>query len=320
MTITNKCQGTIHTCKVEFVAPSPQLQALIDKANDKRSAWTKTKDFFSSAWDGTKRVAQASWDDPGNTGIGVAKGVGNLPSDLWNLLVLGSKYSGPIPQALQADALNYGALQAYQGGDTATANAMAGRASEMMSAGYASDIFEIKGDAQQGGSVLSMLIPVGAVAKGAGTAAKVVRGGNALDTAADAAKVGNAADGVAIVAKVKSLRQRYLGSTPGKGSKTGREVQDRMRAEGKLRENAVTGKTEFQASNGTWYDISKADMAHKTDAVTWWNNTGRQYGAKAPEVRTWMLDSRNYYLELNSINRSQGAILGQTTRYLPPLK
>jgi HNH/ENDO VII superfamily nuclease with conserved GHE residues len=67
-------------------------------------------------------------------------------------------------------------------------------------------------------------------------------------------------------------------------------------------------------------DLDKADMAHKTDAVTWWNETGRQYGAKAPEVRSWMLDSKNYYLELNSINRSQGSILGQTTRYLPPLK
>ncbi len=63
----------------------------------------------------------------------------------------------------------------------------------------------------------------------------------------------------------------------------------------------------------------EADMAHKTDAVTWWNRTGRQYGAKAPEVRRWMLDSNKYYLELNSINRSQGAILGKTQRYLPPL-
>ena len=75
----------------------------------------------------------------------------------------------------------------------------------MMQAGYASDIFELKGDAQKGGSVLSMLVPVGAIAKGAGTAAKVARGGKALDTAADVAdvaKVGKAADGAADVAKV----------------------------------------------------------------------------------------------------------------------
>ncbi len=117
----------------------------------------------------------------------------------------------------------------------------------------------------------------------------------------------------------KSLRERYLGKNPGKRSRTGREVIERMRKEGKIRDNDADGTTEFKASNGKWYDISKADMAHKTDAVTWWNRTGRQYGAKAREVRRWMLDSNNYYLELNSINRSQGAILGKTQRYLPPL-
>ena len=201
MTITNKCQGTVHTTQCATVPPSPQLQALLDKANDKRSFWTKAGNFFSGAWEGTKRVADASWNDPGNTAVGVAKGVGNLPSDLWNLAVLGSKYAGPIPQAMQADALNYAALQTYQRGDTATANALAGRASEMMQAGYASDIFEIKGDAQKGGSVLSMLVPVGAIAKGAGTAAKVVRGTKALDTAADAANAGKAVDAGADAAR-----------------------------------------------------------------------------------------------------------------------
>jgi hypothetical protein len=93
-----------------------------------------------------------------------------------------------------------------------------------------------------------------------------------------------------------------------------------MRKEGKVRENRKTGVTEFQASDGEWYEISQADMAHKYDAVTWWNNTGRQYGAQTTEVRRWMLDSDNYYLELYSINRSQGAILGKTENYLPPLK
>lgn len=52
-------------------------------------------------------------------------------------------------------------------------------------------------------------------------------------------------------------------------------------------------------------------MAHKTDGVTWWNDAGRNYGAKSPEVRKWMLDSNNYYLDHYSINRSQGAKLGQ---------
>lgn len=57
-------------------------------------------------------------------------------------------------------------------------------------------------------------------------------------------------------------------------------------------------------------------MAHKIDAVTWWNEVGRKYGPKSPEVRKWMLDPDNYYLEHYSINRSQGANLRQT--YLQP--
>ena len=59
-------------------------------------------------------------------------------------------------------------------------------------------------------------------------------------------------------------------------------------------------------------------MAHKVDAVSWWNEIGRKYGAKSPEVRKFMLDSENYYLEHYSINRSQGAKLNQT--YLSPLE
>lgn len=117
--------------------------------------------------------------------------------------------------------------------------------------------------------------------------------------------------------KAKSLREQYLGRTPSKNSRTGREVIEQMKQEGKIR-TARGGKIEFKASDGKWYNIKEADMAHKTDAVTWWNNTGRYYGAKSKEVREWMLDSKNYYLEHYSINRSQGAKL--TERYLPPIK
>ncbi|GMA98788.1 GH-E family nuclease [Pelosinus sp. IPA-1] len=69
-----------------------------------------------------------------------------------------------------------------------------------------------------------------------------------------------------------------------------------------------SGKTEFM-SDGRWYDLDKADMAHKTDAAKYWNETGRYYGAKSPEVREWMRNSKNYYLEHYSINRSAVAKL-----------
>jgi hypothetical protein len=58
-------------------------------------------------------------------------------------------------------------------------------------------------------------------------------------------------------------------------------------------------------------------MAHKTDAVSWWNKIGRNFGAKSDEVRKWMLDSKNYVLDHSSLNRSAGAKLGEI--YLPPL-
>ncbi len=129
-----------------------------------------------------------------------------------------------------------------------------------------------------------------------------------------------AADGAGGVriARKKSLREQYLGRTPEKSSRTGRQVMDRMTKEGKIRVDPETGATQFQSSNENWYDLSQADMAHTTDAVTWWNNTGYQYGAQSPEARSFLLNSDNYELELNSINRSQGSILGQTQSYRPP--
>ena len=114
--------------------------------------------------------------------------------------------------------------------------------------------------------------------------------------------------------KPKSLRDQYLGSTPGKGSATGQKVQARMRAEGKLRDG-IDGP-EFLDSNGEWWPLSKADMAHKVDAVKWWNEEGRKYGPKSKEVRDWMLDPNNYELDHYSINRSKGALLPD--RYRPP--
>ncbi len=116
--------------------------------------------------------------------------------------------------------------------------------------------------------------------------------------------------------KTVSKRLQYLGKTPSKYSKTGLAVQAQMLAEKRLKK--VGNVTYFKAYDNEWYNISKADMAHKTDAVTWWNKTARhKYAPKSKEVREWMRDPKNYYLELFSKNRSDGAKLKQ--RYLPPL-
>lgn len=120
-------------------------------------------------------------------------------------------------------------------------------------------------------------------------------------------------------------RDDYLGRTPSKNSKTGREVFERM-----LNETPPTARLEDEFGNSVkefwdpenqkWRDVSEADMGHLHDAVDYWNTEGILHGPKAPEVRKWMLDSDNYKLEYFRTNRSRGAILGQTTTYDPPIK
>ncbi|MBS7566736.1 DUF4280 domain-containing protein [Mucilaginibacter sp. Bleaf8] len=119
-----------------------------------------------------------------------------------------------------------------------------------------------------------------------------------------------------------SKRLKYLGRTPGKASKTGLEVFERMKKSGLAREvtddfgNVV--KEFYDADNKIWRNIKEADMGHIHDAVSWWNSTGRYYGAKSKEVREWMLDSKNYIYEYYKTNRSRGAQLLE--EYLPPMK
>ena len=107
-----------------------------------------------------------------------------------------------------------------------------------------------------------------------------------------------------------SNRNKYMGSTPSKDSPVGREVQDRMRGEGKLigegDERQVFGADE------KWHPIDQTDMGHKQSAVDYWNTEGRYYGPRSPEVREFMTRSDNYELEPKSINRSNGAKMGTT--------
>lgn len=120
-----------------------------------------------------------------------------------------------------------------------------------------------------------------------------------------------------------SRRLQYMGATPDKYSRTGREVLARMRSEGRIRGSGELTRgsghsLEVLASDGNWYPIDETiDMAHLHDAVTWWNEVGRYHGARSRPVRDFMLDSGNYEFQPRSINRSEGAQLGET--YLPPV-
>ncbi|MEK3953176.1 GH-E family nuclease [Psychrobacillus sp. FSL K6-1464] len=59
----------------------------------------------------------------------------------------------------------------------------------------------------------------------------------------------------------------------------------------------MSQENKIQDGEIKWRPLNEADMAHKTDAATWWNEVRRDYGPKSKEVREWMLDSNNYYLE-----------------------
>ena len=94
-----------------------------------------------------------------------------------------------------------------------------------------------------------------------------------------------------------------------------------MRAKGNLRDNPLTGEEEFRADNGNWYPVNSRDAHmghHPVDVVDYWNNDGRQTGARLEAVRQWMNDPNNYRLEYGPENATRGGMT--KSRYLPPLK
>ncbi|HVE86685.1 MAG TPA: GH-E family nuclease, partial [Myxococcales bacterium] len=156
---------------------------------------------------------------------------------------------------------------------------------------------------------------VASTEKAAGTATEAGKGEQAAAKGEQAAAQPGK-NGAKVTKAPMSLREKYMGRTPGKGRPTGQKVIARETAAGTVREGP--NGLEFQSKvDGQWYPINQADMAHNVDAVKWWNETGRFYGPQSPEVRQWMLDPNNYHLEHFSINRSLGAQLGTT--YLPPV-
>jgi hypothetical protein len=123
---------------------------------------------------------------------------------------------------------------------------------------------------------------------------------------------------------VAELRRRYLGETPRRGSPTYRAVVERMQSEGHIRLNLTTGQLELRGQiNGAeiWRPLSsrQINMGHSVDAVRWWNETGRYYGARSPQAREFMLNPNNYILQFEEVNKSLGAQLRHLgNEYLRP--
>ena len=113
-----------------------------------------------------------------------------------------------------------------------------------------------------------------------------------------------------------------MGRTPGKASRIGREVFERMKKNNTAREYiddfGDTVKEFWDDGSKIWRDIKEADMGHIKSAVDWWNDVAIKNGylPKGKEVREFMLDSSNYVYEYYKTNRSKGAKLLKT--YLSP--
>lgn len=342
-----KADGTIAGANP---APRPETPAEQKAASEGRGLWGKLKDW------GTEAGHQVTGFGKGvyQAGEGMVTGIGDLAKGAYN--ASGQFGLNLDPAATQAAREGFSnAVTAIREDPGALLDAVVadykdaiarGDYGEALGRGVV-DIGSIfipgAGAAGKVGKGAEAAGALGKLGEGAGAAAKLGQAGDAAadlgklgeaagklgqagDTAADVGKLGQAAqdaaqvgDAASTAGRVRvtrriSLREKYLGRTPGKNSRTGREVIERMRQEGKV----IDGPDGplFQAKNGEWYDLSQADMAHKHDAVTWWNDTGSKYGPRSPEVREWMLDSRNYQLEHYSINRSEGSLLNQ--RYRPP--
>ena len=116
-------------------------------------------------------------------------------------------------------------------------------------------------------------------------------------------------------ARATPKRLQYMGRTPGKGSRTGREVIEAMKQAGRIIQ-AEDGSLHLVDQGGKTVPLTTTDMGHLEDAVKWWNREGYQYGPKSDPVRKWMLDPKNYELQPSSVNRSKGAQLPD--RYRAP--
>lgn len=297
--------------------------------------------FFESLWNDAKdmaaAVAEAIGEFDRNHGriltraVGVVQAVGGAGEAVAGaLLATGGAVATPtgVGTAPGLGAIALGGALWVNGWDnawTGMQTAWSGEFQQTMMSQAAGDVAEMMGaspetvrsvenatDLASGGLSIG-----GGIAAGLRTTTREVveAGARQIDEVAE-----ETAEQTARVTRRLSARLRYLGRTPGKSSRTGREVRERMREEGTLRTNRRTGADEFLDEQGNWrpVDSPQTHMGHHpVDAVDWWNSTGRYFGAKSPEVRAWMLDSSNYRFEWGPYNLARGG--ATTSRYLPPV-
>ena len=186
---------------VEFEPPNPALRALLDAEWD---PWYKRAfETIDSvlAFDRPEMHREHSGTTR-DVFIGFAKGLGNLPSDICNLGILVSKHAS-FMNAIRQKQLEEAAVNAFQHGDTVSANELANEAAGITSSGYVDPIFELDNDRQRAGAGLSALVPIGTTVKLlAGRVLNVFRGAKTLDAAADLTTLSKEANTAADAASV----------------------------------------------------------------------------------------------------------------------
>lgn len=110
----------------------------------------------------------------------------------------------------------------------------------------------------------------------------------------------------------KTSRSKYMGATPSKNSRFGKEVQQDWKDKGLLKTinkkphvHVLVGKKGKQ-----WLPLDQnIHMGHKIDAVKFWNGVGKFFGARHDVVKGFMNDAQNYEFEHGPTNSSNGAAL-----------
>ncbi len=137
--------------------------------------------------------------------------------------------------------------------------------------------------------------------------------------------------------RTKRARRKYLGANPSRSTAQGKKIEQdilkRMESEGKARRvKKLNGKEVWEVKNPAydptstdskfkteWVNSKKCDFGHHpVDAVDFWNNEGRFYGARSQHVRDWMNNPDNYEMQPKWYNQAEGRDLGNSgARYQP---
>ncbi|MDR0781276.1 MAG: hypothetical protein LBF16_11380, partial [Pseudomonadales bacterium] len=160
------------------------VQTVIDLIKDPSSLGEKVTNAAASTAEAITQLADASANGVVNLDLGLLKGLGNLPGDLFNFVVATFKYGSGFMGVV--NTIEEHALAAYNDGDVAQANKLAAQAELLREKWQVDDLFTLDNTAQKIGSLLSAVVPIAEVAKVAGVVGKAAQ---EADKLVDTAKV-----------------------------------------------------------------------------------------------------------------------------------